>query len=185
MTLASPTLDPRLIDRLRRVRLLALDVDGVLTDGRLYFQADGMEIKAFHTQDGLGLQLLRRAGLQVALITGRDSPMVSHRAAALEIDHVFQGCRDKLVTLRELCQRQGLTLEQVAFCGDDLPDLAAIQRAGIGISVPDAPTYVRARADWITERAGGHGAVRDICDALLDAQGHRDALVDTYLHPQP
>lgn len=178
------TFDSPLLDRARRVRLLALDVDGVFTDGRLYFQADGVEIKAFHTQDGLGLQLVRRAGLQVALLTGRDSPMVSHRAAALGIDHVFQGCRDKLATLRELCRRQAFTLEQAAYCGDDLPDLAAIQRAGVGISVPGAPAYVRARADWITERQGGHGAVRDICDALLDAQGHRDALVDTFLHAQ-
>ncbi|MCG6656463.1 HAD-IIIA family hydrolase [Halomonas campisalis] len=184
MALVTPPIDPRLLDRLRQVRLLALDVDGVLTDGRLYFQADGVEIKAFHTQDGLGIQLLRRAGLQVALLTGRDSPMVSHRAAALGIDHVFQGCGDKLATLRELCRRQQLSLEQVAYCGDDLPDLSAIHRAGIGISVPGAPPYIQALADWVTERSGGHGAVREICDTLLEAQGHRDALVDTYLHLQ-
>ncbi|QOR39403.1 HAD hydrolase family protein [Billgrantia diversa] len=182
MALATPTIDPRLVDHLRQVRLLALDVDGVLTDGRLYFQADGVEIKAFHTQDGLGLKLLRRAGLQVAFLTGRESPMVSHRAAALGIDHVFQSCEDKLATLRELCTRKGIELEQVAYCGDDLPDLAAIQRAGIGITVPDTPPYLRALADYVTERRGGHGAVREICDMLLEAQGHRDALVDTYLH---
>ncbi|MCC5883543.1 MAG: HAD hydrolase family protein [Halomonas sp.] len=182
MALAITTLDPRLLDRLRKIRLLALDVDGVLTDGRLYFQADGIEIKAFHTQDGLGLKLLRRAGLQVAFITGRESSMVSHRAAALGIDHVFQGCENKLVVLRELCARQGIELEQVAYCGDDLPDLAPIQRAGIGITVPGAPSYIRALADHVTERSGGHGAVREICDLLLEAQGHRDALIDTYLH---
>ncbi|MDX5378212.1 MAG: HAD hydrolase family protein [Halomonas sp.] len=182
MALASSTLDPHLIDRLRRIRLLALDVDGVLTDGRLYFQADGVEIKAFHTQDGLGLKLLRRAGLQVAFLTGRESPMVSHRAAALGIDHVYQSCEDKLATLRELCTRKGIELEQVAYCGDDLPDLAAIQRAGVGITVPNTPVYIRDMADYVTERSGGHGAVREICDLLLEAQGHRDALVDTYLH---
>ncbi len=181
MALAAPVIDPRLIDRLRKIRLLAMDVDGVLTDGRLYFQADGVEIKAFHTQDGLGIKLVRRAGLQVALLTGRESPMVSHRAASLGIDHVFQGCEDKLATLRSLCARLGLSLEQVAYCGDDLPDLAAIQRAGIGISVPGAPPYIQALADWVTERPGGHGAAREICDMLLEAQGHRDALVDTYL----
>ncbi|MCE9665192.1 HAD-IIIA family hydrolase [Halomonas sp. M5N1S17] len=184
MALATPINDPRLLDRLRQIRLLALDVDGVLTDGRLYFQADGVEIKAFHTQDGLGIKLLRRAGIQVALLTGRDSPMVSHRAASLGIDHVFQGCQDKLATLRELCRRKDLSLEQVAYCGDDLPDLAAIQRAGIGITVPGAPPYIHSLADWITTRSGGHGAVREICDTLLEAQGHRDALVDTYLHVQ-
>lgn len=182
MALATSTLDSRLLDRLRKIRLLALDVDGVLTDGRLYFQADGVEIKAFHTQDGLGLKLLRRAGLQIAFITGRESPMVSHRAAALGIDHVFQSCEDKLATLRQLCLRQGIELDQVAFCGDDLPDLAPIQRAGLGITVPGAPAYIRDMADHVTERQGGHGAVREICDMLLEAQGHRDALIDTYLH---
>ncbi|KAA0014232.1 HAD hydrolase family protein [Billgrantia pellis] len=182
MSLANSPLPPQLLDPLRRIRLLALDVDGVMTDGRLYFQADGVEIKAFHTQDGLGIKLLLRAGLQVALLTGRESPMVSHRAAALGIDHVFQRCEDKLATLRELCSRQGLSLDQVAYCGDDLPDLAPMQRAGVGITVPGAPAYIRALADHVTERSGGHGAVREICDMLLEAQGHRDALVDTYLH---
>ena len=174
-----------LLDRLRRVKLLAIDVDGVLTDGRLYFQADGIEIKAFHTQDGHGLKLLKRVGIHVALITGRDSPMVSQRAAALGITHVYQGCEDKLTTLRALCQRLDITLEQVAYCGDDLPDLAPIKRSGVGITVPNAPDYMHPHADWITERLGGHGAGREICDTLLTSQGHWDAVLDTYLHGQP
>ena len=174
-----------LLDRLRRVKLLAIDVDGVLTDGRLYFQADGIEIKAFHTQDGHGLKLLKRVGIHVALITGRDSPMVSQRAAALGITHVYQGCEDKLTTLRALCQRLDITLEQVAYCGDDLPDLAPIKRSGVGITVPNAPDYMHPHADWITERLGGHGAVREICDTLLTSPGHWDAVLDTYLHGQP
>ena len=173
-----------LLDRLRRVKLLAIDVDGVLTDGRLYFQADGIEIKAFHTQDGHGLKLLKRVGIHVALITGRDSPMVSQRAAAFGITHVYQGCEDKLTTLRALCQRLDITLEQVAYCGDDLPDLAPIKRSGVGITVPNAPDYMHPHADWITERLGGHGAVREICDTLLTSQGHWDAVLDTYLHGQ-
>ena len=174
-----------LLDRLRRVKLLAIDVDGVLTDGRLYFQADGIEIKAFHTQDGHGLKLLKRVGIHVALIPGRDSPMVNQRAAALGITHVYQGCEDKLTTLRALCQRLDITLEQVAYCGDDLPDLAPIKRSGVGITVPNAPDYMHPHADWITERLGGHGAVREICDTLLTSQGHWDAVLDTYLHGQP
>ncbi|RUR32362.1 HAD family hydrolase [Vreelandella andesensis] len=169
-------------DRIRRVKLLAIDVDGVLTDGRLYFQADGIEIKAFHTQDGHGLKLLKRVGIHVALITGRDSPMVSQRAASLGITHVYQGCEDKLNTLRALCQRLDITLEQVAYCGDDLPDLAPIKRSGVGITVPNAPDYMHVHADWITDRLGGHGAVREICDTLLMSQGHWDAVLDTYLH---
>jgi 3-deoxy-D-manno-octulosonate 8-phosphate phosphatase (KDO 8-P phosphatase) len=182
MTLDSPPLDTRLMDRLRRIRLLALDVDGVLTDGRLYFQADGIEIKAFHTHDGHGLKLLKRAGLEVALITGRDSPIVSRRAAALGVPHVLQGVERKLPALQRLCQRLGIDLDQAAYCGDDLPAMGAIRRAGVGISVPGAPEYIRREADWVTRSPGGHGAVREICDTLLQAQGHWDAVLDTYLH---
>ncbi|MDN6179546.1 MAG: HAD hydrolase family protein [Halomonas subglaciescola] len=167
---------------LARTRLLALDVDGVLSDGRLYFQSDGSEIKAFHTQDGHGLKLLKRMGITVALITGRESPMVTQRAKALGIAHVYQGREDKLETLAQLCQTLDITLEQAAYCGDDLPDLAAIQRAGVGISVPNAPAYMRKHADWVTQRAGGHGAVREICDALLSAQGHWDNILQSYHH---
>ncbi|SDJ91372.1 KdsC family phosphatase [Billgrantia gudaonensis] len=173
---------PHLMDRLRQIRLLGLDVDGVLTDGRLYFQADGIEIKAFHTHDGHGIKLLQQAGIVVALITGRDSPMVSQRAAALGIQHVHQGVDDKLDVLGELCQRLDIGLEQVAYCGDDMPDLAPIQRVGVGISVPGAPSYVRRHADWVTATPGGHGAVREICDTLLQAQGHWNSVLATYLH---
>ncbi|WP_163574888.1 KdsC family phosphatase [Halomonas faecis] len=179
---ATPTPAPHLIGRLRQVRLLALDVDGVLTDGRLYFQADGIEIKAFHTHDGHGIKLLQRAGIVTALITGRDSPMVSQRAAALGIRHVHQGVADKLDVLSELCQRLDIGLEHVAYCGDDMPDIAAIRHAGVGISVPGAPSYIRRHADWVTATPGGHGAVREICDTLLQAQGHWDAVLDIYLH---
>lgn len=174
------TLPPELVDRARQIRLLALDVDGVLTDGRLYFQADGIEIKAFHTQDGHGIKLLRQAGIEVALITGRESPMVTQRAAALGLKHVFQHRDDKLIALRELTQSLGLDLSQAAYCGDDLQDLAAIQAAGLGISVPNAPSYMRQAADWVSARSGGHGAVRDICDTLLDIQGHWPTVLESY-----
>lgn len=173
---------PDLIERARDIRLLVLDVDGVLTDGQLYFQADGQETKAFNTQDGQGIKLLRQAGIEVAIITGRESPMVARRAAALGIEHVFQGHDDKLALLLRLLDTLGLELEQVAYCGDDLPDLAPIHCAGLGISVPNAPDYIRERADWVTQRSGGHGAVRDICDGLLQMQGHWTALLDAYLH---
>lgn len=174
--------DPDLIDRARHIRLLVLDVDGVLTDGQLYFQADGQEIKAFTTQDGQGIKLLSQASIEVALITGRESPMVSRRAAALGIQHVFQGRDDKLVILQTLLQQLELSFDQVAYCGDDLPDLAPIRHAGLGISVPNAPAYIRQYADWVTERPGGQGAVREICDGLLELQGHWASILDTYLH---
>lgn len=173
---------PGLIDRARRIRLLVLDVDGVMTDGQLYFQADGQEIKAFSTQDGQGIKMLRRAGIDVALITGRESPMVSRRAAALGIEHVIQGRDDKLVVLTSLLPKLGLAFDQAAYCGDDLPDLAPIKRAGLGISVPNAPAYIRQHADWVTERPGGSGAVREICDDLLELQGHWASVLDVYLH---
>lgn len=108
--------------------------------------------------------------------------MVTRRAKALGITHVYQGCENKLETLTQLCQTLDITLEQVAYCGDDLPDLAAIQRAGVGISVPNAPAYMRQHADWVTRRAGGHGAVREICDALLSAQDHWESVMQTYQH---
>lgn len=173
---------PGLVDRARHVRLLVLDVDGVMTDGQLYFQADGQEIKAFSTQDGTGIKLLRQAGLEVALITGRESSMVSRRAAALGIEHVIQGREDKLDVLKALLAELDLTFEQVAYCGDDLPDLAPIKCVGLGISVPNAPAYIREHADWVTTRHGGFGAVREICDALLELQGHWASVLDTYLH---
>ncbi|KXS38803.1 MAG: 3-deoxy-D-manno-octulosonate 8-phosphate phosphatase (KDO 8-P phosphatase) [Halomonadaceae bacterium T82-2] len=175
---------PRLVECARHVRLLALDVDGVMTDGRLHFQSDGQEIKSFNTQDGQGIKLLRQAGIEVALITGRTSPMVSRRAAALGIEHVFQGNDAKLDLLRQLLDTLGLTWQQAAYCGDDLPDLAPIQRAGLGISVPNAPDYIRRHADWVTARSGGNGAVREICDGLLELQGHWASVLDTYLHGQ-
>ncbi|MBS9402060.1 HAD hydrolase family protein [Halomonas sp. TRM85114] len=182
MTLDTPLKDSHLTDRLRHIRLLALDVDGVLTDGQLYFQADGIEIKGFNTLDGHGIKLLQRAGFTVALITGRDSPMVSHRATSLGIKHLYQGVERKLPKLRDLCLQLGLSLDQVAYCGDDMPDIGAIRHAGVGITVPGAPDYVCQLADWVTQREGGHGAVREICDTLLKAQGHWDAVLDTYLH---
>ncbi|MGQ7246926.1 KdsC family phosphatase [Halomonas sp. V046] len=180
--LAAPSLPQDLVDPLRRVRLLALDVDGVMTDGRLYFQADGIETKAFNTLDGHGLKLAKRAGIEVALITGRESPMVTQRAKALGIVHVYQGVEKKLPQLKALCERLGIDLTQVAYCGDDLPDLPCICASGVGITVPGAPSYLREHAQWVTDAGGGQGAVREICDQLLMAQGHWGSVLDTYLH---
>lgn len=181
MSDAPLSLAPQLIDRLRRVRLLALDVDGVLTDGQLSFDSDGRETKSFSVLDGHGLKLVKRCGIEVALITGRSSPMVTRRAAALGIEHLFQGVENKLPVLRDLCRQLDIALDEVAYCGDDMPDLAAIHHSAVGISVPNAPDYIQRRADWVTERRGGQGAVREICDTLLRAQGHWQALLDGYL----
>jgi len=163
------------------VQLLVLDVDGVLTDGSLYFSSNGEETKAFNTMDGLGLKLLQNSGVKVAIITGRQSEIVAQRAASLRIDIIYQGRDDKLDVLDEILSDLGLDYSVVAYAGDDLPDLACIKKSQLGISVPNAHSLVQEAADAITSREGGRGAVREICDWILSAQGNFDEAVSPYL----
>lgn len=176
-------LSVRLQGLARQVRLLALDVDGVLTDGRLYFSEDGQELKTFDTQDGHGIKMLQSVGIEVAIITGRTTQLVARRAANLGIRALIQGREDKRVALQELCAERGLLLEETAYVGDDWPDLAAIQSAGLGVAVQQAHEAVRAAADYVTQSAGGRGAVREVCDLILRAQGHYDTLLAQYQAP--
>jgi len=170
-------LSARVKEKAMNVRLLALDVDGVLTDGRLYFAEDGQELKTFDTQDGHGIKMLQAAGIEVAIITGRTTKLVQRRAANLKISHLLQGREDKLVALRELTGELGIALDEVAYVGDDWPDLPAILAAGFGVAVANAHHELRTRADHVTTLAGGRGAVREVCDLLLNAQGrYQDAL---------
>ncbi len=155
----------------RDIRLLALDVDGVLTDGRIYYGNQGEELKAFNIKDGLGVKLLQRAGIKVAIITGRQSEIVARRARELGIEDVVQGREDKLTALGELCERAGLTLADCAYMGDDLPDLGAITAAGLGLTVADATRAVAAAANWQSSLPGGCGAVREACEFILEARG--------------
>ncbi|MCD6060875.1 MAG: YrbI family phosphatase [Moraxellaceae bacterium] len=164
------------------VRLLALDVDGVLTDGRLYFSEDGNELKTFDIQDGHGLKLLQAAGVQCAIITGRNTQLVGRRAANLGIRHLLQGREDKLVALRELTGELGIPLEQVAYVGDDWPDLPALIKVGLGIAVANAHSELRIHADYVTQLEGGRGAVREVCDLILKAQNRYEAALAPYLH---
>ena len=159
------------IARARKIRLLLLDVDGVLTDGRLYYSAQGEELKVFNTLDGHGLKLLGRAGLQTGVISGRKSSALERRCRDLGLDHVHLGQDDKLEVLKEVLAQTGFSLEQVAYAGDDLPDLPVINRSGLGICVPNAHPDVRAAAAVETGLSGGNGAVREICDFLLRQQG--------------
>ena len=163
------------------VQLLALDVDGVLTDGAVVYGDRGEELKAFHIRDGLGIKLLQRGGIEVALITGRRSPMVERRAAELGIAEVVMGREDKRSALEELCRRRQLEIAHCAYMGDDLPDLAAVRAAGLGLTVADACAEVIDAADWVSTLTGGRGAVREACEALLRLRGQFDALVATYL----
>ena len=163
-----------------KVRMLVLDVDGVLTDGRLYYGNSGEEFKAFNIKDGLGIKLLQRAGIPVAIITGRSSDSVLRRAGELGIEHLVQGREDKLTALVELCERCDVSPKDCAYMGDDLPDLAAIAAAGLGMTVADGAGAVRAAADWCSEAAGGAGAVREACEFILTAQGYLEQLEGDY-----
>jgi 3-deoxy-D-manno-octulosonate 8-phosphate phosphatase (KDO 8-P phosphatase) len=157
-------------DRARRIRLLVLDVDGVLTDGRLYFSASGEELKIFHVRDGAGLVALQRAGVTVAIVSGRNSPAVDRRAAELGIRLVRQGVTDKTHELESLAARLGAAREEIACVGDDTPDLPMMRRVALAIAVADAHGDVIEAADWVTTRKGGRGAVREVCDLLLHAR---------------
>jgi 3-deoxy-D-manno-octulosonate 8-phosphate phosphatase (KDO 8-P phosphatase) len=167
--------------RAARLRLVCFDVDGTLTDGRLLYDADGVESKAFHVQDGLGLKLLQSQGIAVALVTARQSPIVARRGAELGLAHVLQGCRDKRAALFELCAGLGLAPAQAGFMGDDLPDLPAMLECGLAAAPRDATPPVLARAHWRSERRGGRGAAREFCDFVLAAQGRLDAALSAFL----
>jgi 3-deoxy-D-manno-octulosonate 8-phosphate phosphatase (KDO 8-P phosphatase) len=163
-------MEAALHERARRVKLLVLDVDGVLTDGRLYISAAGEELKVFHVRDGSGLVALQRAGLTVAIISGRNSPAVARRAVELGIRHVSQGIDDKAVELDRLLQQLGVDAGEVACIGDDTPDLPMLRMAGLAVAVADAHPALDSEVHWVTPSAGGLGAVRDVCDLLLSAR---------------
>jgi len=163
--------DPLLLERAAAVRMLVLDVDGVLTDGNLYFDNNGNEMKAFSTRDGLGLRLLQSQGTELALITGRKSEIVAWRAQQLGIKHLYQGRNDKLRAFTELLDETGIPAQAVCYAGDDWIDLPVLERVGLAVTVADADQLVRRRVHWVTSRGGGKGAVREICNLILVARG--------------
>lgn len=164
-----------------QIRLLVLDVDGVLTDGSIIYTDAGEEIKCFHVRDGHGIRMVQQAGVEVALITGRQSAAVAHRAKNLHIAHIYQGVRDKLAVLHSLQTELGVSPQETAVVGDDLVDLAMMQQAGLAVAVADAPMEVRQRAQLVTLAPGGHGAVRELCEILLKAKGVWEDLLRQYL----
>ena len=165
----------------RNIRLLIMDVDGVLTDGRIYYNAQGEESKSFYVQDGLGLKLLQTTDIKLAIISGRADRCVEHRASALGIDYYYAGVRDKKVALDELLAETGLTAKQCAFIGDDLIDLPILRRVGLAVTVPDASALVRQHSHYVTGSPGGHGAVREVAELIMQAQGTFDAIVARFL----
>jgi 3-deoxy-D-manno-octulosonate 8-phosphate phosphatase (KDO 8-P phosphatase) len=155
---------------LRRIRLLVLDVDGVLTDGRLYYGPKGEALKAFHVRDGFGIKQVAGAGITVAILSGRKSAAVASRARELGIRHVVQGASDKLAALHKLAKARRIPLEDCACVGDDTPDAPILEAAGLGIAVADAHPDALAAANLVTTRTGGRGAVREVCDWLIAAR---------------
>lgn len=176
-----PLTNSDLVRRARAVRLLVLDVDGVLTDGKLYFLADGSEAKAFSTLDGQGIKMLMNSGVNVAIITGRTSSIVERRAANLGIEQVIQGREDKRVALDELLSTLQLSYSQVAYLGDDLPDLAPMRCVALGVAVANANAFVRQHAQGVTALRGGEGAAREFCEFIMAAQGTLKDAQNAYL----
>ncbi len=164
-------LEEKSFNRLKELKLLVCDVDGVFSDGRIYLGNDGEELKAFHTRDGYGLKAVVKSGIQVAVITGRSSAIVRNRMEALGVQHIIQGEEDKASALQALCAKLELSPAQVAAIGDDVPDLGMYQYADTKIAVKDAHPQVCAAANWVLTKSGGFGAVRELCDIILQANG--------------
>ncbi len=179
--MTSPDYPPDVWQRAQNIHLLLLDVDGVLTDGSLYFDAKGETFKVFHVRDGHGIKLAQRAGIEVALLSGRRSDAAYHRAKELGISRFHEGVRDKVAVLEEIMAALGIEAGQVAAVGDDLVDLPHMARVGLAVAVADAVPEVLAAAHWITANPGGRGAVREVCDLIIKAQEKWEGIVRPWL----
>ncbi len=165
----------------KHIKLLIFDVDGVLTDGRLFFGDDGQEYKAFYSRDGLGMKLLQRSGVEIGVITARTSQVVEHRMQNLDIKHVYQGRLDKITAFDEMISKLNIAPEHTAYVGDDVVDLPVMKRVGLAIAVQDAHPFVKKHAHWITNHNGGHGAARDACELIMEAQGTLEKQLKSFL----
>lgn len=173
-------IDPALRSRVLPVRMMIFDVDGVLTDGRVIYHDDGSEIKAFDVQDGHGIKLLQRAGLEVALITGRACRAVEHRARGLGIQRVFQDAKVKLEVYQRILAETGLKDEEVGYMGDDLIDIPVMRHVGFAVAVPNASSHVLPYAHYVTKASGGWGACREVCELILHVQGLWESVTARY-----
>lgn len=170
-----------IIEKAKQIQLLILDVDGILTSGIVYYGNQELEIKGFHLHDGLGIKLLQRAGIKVAIITAKNSLPVKRRIKDLNIEYAYLGHENKLPPYEELKSKLAINHEQIAYMGDDLPDIPLIRRAGLSITVPDAPLIIQQHVHYITDKKAGNGAVREVCDFILEAQGHYQTIIQSYL----
>lgn len=170
-------------DKFKKIKLVLLDVDGVLTDGSVIYSDSGAETKVFHVRDGLGIRLLIKAGIQVGIVTGRASEALRHRCRNLGIDHVYDAVHDKAATLDQILEKIRVTAQEVAFVGDDLLDIPIMKRVGLSIAVADAHAAVIESADWVTRAKGGSGAVREISEKILQSQGLWEDILNRYRGP--
>ncbi|MBR3624123.1 MAG: HAD-IIIA family hydrolase [Selenomonadaceae bacterium] len=168
-------------DRAKKIKVIAFDVDGVLTDGGIYTGADGEIFKPFHCRDGLGISLARNAGLKLAIITGRKSPQVAYRAKELKFDALWQGVMDKREAYKELKEKFSATDEEICYVGDDLIDLPILTQVGLATAVADAMPEVIERVHYVAKFSGGHGAARDVIECILKAQGKWEGIIEGYL----
>jgi len=170
-----------ILEKAADIKLVIFDVDGVLTDGGLFFGDDGQEYKAFYSRDGLGIKMLQKTGVEVGVITARESKLVIHRMNNLGIEHLYQGRLDKIRAYEEMIEKLGVTQQQTAYVGDDVVDLPVMQRAGLAVAVADAHPFVKQHAHWTTQHGGGRGAARDVCELILQAQGNLEAQLNSFL----
>lgn len=179
MTVSNQTHED-ILQRANGVRMLVFDVDGVLTDGSLFYDNQGQEYKAFNSRDGHGIKMLSASGVETGIITGRTSQIVLHRARNLGITHIYQGAEDKLVAFHNLLRETGLTAQQIAYMGDDVVDLPVLNRCGLAITVPDAPDEVKHRCHIVTQANAGRGAAREVCELIMRAQDTWAAQIALY-----
>ncbi|TAK77516.1 MAG: HAD-IIIA family hydrolase [Gammaproteobacteria bacterium] len=170
-----------MLDKAKDIKLLILDVDGVLTSGVIYYGPRDIELKGFHIHDGAGIKLLQKTGVIVAVISGKTSEAVEKRIEDLGIKHAYLGQEEKLSAYESLKQQLQLTDQQIAYMGDDLIDLPLLRRAHLAITVPQAPDIIKQHVDFTTEKKGGKGAVREVCELIMNAQGHYESVIQSYL----
>lgn len=169
------------LKKAKNIKLIIFDVDGVLTDGSLFYGDDGQEYKAFNSRDGHGMKMLQQTGVQIAIITGRTSEVVLHRMKNLKVQHIYQGRLEKLPAFEELINKLGIEPEHVAYVGDDVVDLPIMIRVGLAMTVPGAHDLAKQHAHWITTQPAGAGAAREICEMIMKAQGTYEAAIAKYL----
>jgi 3-deoxy-D-manno-octulosonate 8-phosphate phosphatase (KDO 8-P phosphatase) len=174
-------IDANIAAKAQKIKFLILDVDGVLTDNRLYYSDDGVETKTFYTRDGHGMVMLKKSGVDIGIITGRKSQLVANRCRDLKIEHLYQGVPDKLPSFMDLISKLGLELDEIGYVGDDILDLPILKRVGLSVTPADGEDEVKSRVDYVSKYIGGKGVVREVCEIIMRSQGTFQQHMDFYL----